>query len=657
MRAFTKIFFTIAVVAAISACGGNDQDNSDIVSTLEEQNQLLREANELERAQPSVTFTGHIIDLSSESSVDASVRVKVGSTWSEPVSTENGYFEVPNILPLSDYILEVSSPTGDFLTRAFWGRSYSSDGIAIENLGDLGVSPGVIRSYSLLNSANDEPAEGFELKAYSHVANQFINDPAASEVEAYAHIATYNSASGTYDITVPESIPISIRGSLDIDNDEINDYLPSNGQFLSGNSIYLSSQYVPTTSVIYVNETHFGEPVNLKIAVRDAQFNALPDLTLSVSDELNGNIFASYDSAIERYSLTVKVSSRLSVNVPSFSVGGVSYDESTIYLYRRNDSYFEVVYDNSDTQSVRFNLSENDLELSFVPDRKAVPSVRILSQTEKIGNDGVYSILFSAPISVNSNNIGLSRPGDVNVVRGNDSNSDLIPEGFTLVDKVITQIPVMYTLTDGDTRFNIEPIGGLEEGVRYEYLLQGISEKESNAPLRLSLANASFITEVTGTFDINSIIADNANYTTGGELITAANTAGDVSIITTSFRSTRIFFPIEVRNLNRFVLTLRLINRNGVLNVQDRKYIIVRDRGDFLGENYALTVANNEDITADYSVILGTTLDEGFWLEEGISLSGLQDHTDATPNTLSFEYELERPDGAVETGTIELEIQ
>jgi hypothetical protein len=84
-----------------------EDDNSELVSVIQQQNDILTEQNNVLNAQHSVTLTGNIKNISINTlAKNASVAIKVGNNWSEPVNlAEDGSFKINNLPFNSDFTL------------------------------------------------------------------------------------------------------------------------------------------------------------------------------------------------------------------------------------------------------------------------------------------------------------------------------------------------------------------------------------------------------------------------------------------------------------------------------------------------------------------------------------------------------------------------
>ena len=653
MKLYTKVLLCVLTATSLSACLEVDEDNDGVVSALERQNQLLEEQNARESEPASVTLYGNVVDLATEEYADASVRIKIGPQWSDPVATTDGEFALAGIAPSSNYLLEVASPTDAFLTRAFYGISrYNDDGLAFQEVGSLGVSAGIARSYSIVDQDTNEAVGGLVLKGYSHVSDGL-------NVEDYAHVSSYNEASGTYDIVVPEAIAVSLRGALDVDGDGIQDYIPVDSQYRSGDDLYIAPNDIETTDTIYLQQTNYSRDLELRVSVIDGNSNNIPGLALSINDELNGDLPSEYDEASQQYILSAKIGDRLQIDVPAFEIDATNYTHSSINISRNTDSFRISTSGSENYRS--YNVSSKNSSLNLVIQPRVVitnASLEVLSKTTAVGSDGVVKIHYSGAIELNEDSARLYQRDVVDVVRGNDETDDLVPDGFTLVTETDLELPLDAELSLDNTLLTLTPADALEAGRNYRYEVGNIIETDSGIESDIYGDRQSFSSPLTAPFELASIVLDNGNYTTNGTPIVSQNTAGIASTSRNFGRPTSLYFPPSVRNLNYFVLIKRVVVEGSRTELNNRMITVV-DRNGYIsryGQRYAIDVAENEDVTSDVSLHRGTSLSEGFWYAFS-TWDYMSDNTESETNTISFEYILERKSGAIETGTLTLPVR
>ena len=341
-----KIFFKPTAIAfalvSLTACMEvkDNNNNDEVVSALQAQNDILTAQNEAQQAEDSVTITGKVTNLSTDSAAqDASVVIKVGNDWSEPAEVAtDGSFELTTLPYNSDYTLVVQSKDDTFLNRTYYGTTRAgTTGINYQDIGGLYVSEGELKSYSVVDSQTSESILGLSLYSYSHVyqSNRAI---AASDYKEYYHTGSYNEATSQYDIVLPKDIALTIYADLDLNDDGDNDYQVEGGS--SYGSTLVSSSKVDEISTVYLIDKTIPEPeqeIEFRVSMLDKEGNVLNNLSLMVDDQLNEEILSEFDDITQQYVLTAKLASTINILSPAFSANEQSYDSSYISISRNNE--------------------------------------------------------------------------------------------------------------------------------------------------------------------------------------------------------------------------------------------------------------------------------------------------------------------------------
>ncbi len=656
MKTYLKFFLILAFSTLLNACIEVEEDNSDVADAIERQNQILDQQNETSIA--SVTLYGSVYDIPTDENVDAEVRVKVGTTWLDSVSTTNGEFEVSGVSPNSNYELVVSSSTGAFLTRAMFGVSReNSAGNALQNIGGIGVSEGITRSFSILNDETGEPVLGIELKGSSSIPISSFFGPVIDD--DYVHISTYNESTSTYDIVLPEYIDLSISASLDLDNDGQVEY-ENSSSFSQSNELYLSASQVKNPSEIRLTPVQRDLPdLELRVTVIDDSAEAILGLSLTGSDDSNDEIVAVFDENTDQYVIDTELDQRVEVLIPAFEVGESVFGSASISVYRSGDLLRVSSSGSQDNYS--YNLPEVPAVIDLViQPREIIPSslLEIVASSEELSASNGYRVFYSNSVILPEGSVALYREDGVTVVRGSDSDDDLVPDGTTSIQREDVAMSATAELSLNNTLLTITPDASLPSGGEFRFEVGEVVDESTGVSTDFNGDQFSFSVEVEEAFEIADIVLDNNNYLNDNEVLVPTNTAGEVSSPSTSDRSVLLYFPRSIEGLTSLTLVKRLITEGSSSSAEVRNYTVVSEGNVFTsGLRYAVTLAENENLSSNISVLEGTTLLGGEYYYSVSISEFMSDHTDSEVNTVAFDYLLERDNGDVETGTLVLEVQ
>ena len=667
MNALFKYSAIALAVTSLSACleVEDNNDNDDVVAALQQQNDLLAEQNAKQQAESSITLTGKIYNLSTEENAqNASVKVKVGNEWSEPVLlNSDGSFELSLLPNNSDFSLLVTSNDGAFLERVFFGTTKAGNvGASFQDVGLLNVSQGKTYSFPVLDSATSESIKNLDIFASSRI---YLSSRmgAVSDYKDYYHKATYNEQTHEYEIVLPKDDLPLVYAEFDIDKDGKEDYRTA--AFHSSSGLLLRDEDIAKESPVYlIDITEQARDIEFRISVVDELGNTITGHSLFVDDQ---DITSTYDSETKQYVLSATLLSSLNIMSPSFTYNGNIYKSGYIEVDVDNDKIDVFIRVGSTNTSYSIPLDSEVVDLVISPSISAADSDLELVYKTPEGSNLVnqYQVYYSQAIALTPSSVSLIKKDELSIIRGNDSADDLILAGTTTLETNDVEVPMNTTLSLNNTLLTITPDKTLQASYRYQYVIEDIIDSESDVTIDISNDNSSEFSgnEIsTDDFDINQLKLDNRNYYTNGELISPINTAGEAS--TYSYRSNYVSLILPRTSNNQLKsLTMKklLETKDGVVNNSIYTWEIIRD-GNFVNgsQGYVFNAAENEVIIdrTEHSfpnLFLGTAMPDGFM--QLVGLSGyFYDNTDSSENSITFEYAYETLQGEVVTGTITLPV-
>lgn len=670
---FTTIVFTIV---SLTACLEVEDNDGELVQALQQQNEILAAQNAAQQADNSVTLTGKIKNISTDSMAqNGSIKIKIGNDWSElsPIAND-GSFELTLLPTYSDYALVVSSENDSFLERIYFGTTRgSSTGISYQDIGFLDVSKGEVVSFSVLDSGTSVSIQGLELYASSRVIQSYrIGE--VDDYEAYLHTSTYNEETHQYDITLPADIFLDIYSSLDLDGDGSDDYRVEGSNYATSRLIQASN--VKTQSVVYlVDVTPVEQVIEFRVAVLDEESNVLKNLSLTIDDDINNKIFSEFDEDSQQHVLSANLSSSLNILIPAFTTETKSYNSASISISTYSD-YLRVktstINQYGNASSNYYNLpldirvADIVIQLSDTSGNSSSSEIEvILKSTDLSENNTSYNVFYSQPINILENSIELIQKDVLSIVRGNESVDDLILSGTTSVSSDDINLRVNATLSLNGTKLTVEAETPLQEGYQYQYMVNDVVDVNTDEYVDISNDDsAQFKVEITSSdiFDINSLKLDNNNYYHNAEIIKATNTAGQMS--TYSYRSQDAYLVIPttaLAQLKNLTIQRMIVTRQGNEVNSIRSWQVIQNgQWNSVSSKYTLSTAYNEVMT--YNGYYSNFFSRGLNIPDGkvylLNTSEyLYDDTDASENSITFEYSYETIEGDISTGTITLPVQ
>ncbi|WDT84921.1 hypothetical protein [Alteromonas sp. 009811495] len=660
------LFVSLALTGCIEV---DDDSNDGVVDALNQQNAVLTEQNnllaeQLENSQTSVTLSGLVIGVDSETPVDnVLVTVYQGeSVLAENVEADNGQFTIEGLPSSSDLTVVASTSDGSYMSRAYFITTAPvSTGEGFDDIGTLMLSEPVNVTFSVMDESTGEAISGLSFTGFSY------SGVATSNVFDFAHSTTFNEETQQYDITLPKDLAVTLRADIDLDDDGAADFATASLDFVS---IVDDKMYIYNANELDASEITLGEPEvivdeekSLSITLIDTQGNVLDEAAFIVEIE-DETINSSFDSEAQVHEMTVPFNNYSDIEMPSFTSDDVTYSTGRISLSRyttsqTNETRISVNLSGYDSNSYYSIADEETLNLVLVA-REVVPSSTVEFITSNLNSDDfAYSVFYSEAVSIDSEEVSLVYE-DVTVTRGNDSADDTVPAGYTYVRSTDREVSVTASQALGGIKHTFTPDEALQGNTSYRYEIGEVTPASGTPATELYDDEYSFTTPASdaGDFDINSLVLDNFNYYTNGAVIVSENTAGVANPAYPYSRNVSVLLPTSIESLNYLILNTQSYSENGSVYTRERQYEIVRDGYVSATPYLALDAAENEivDNNSSENIMLGTTATDGSHVYRRSINIYLEDNTADYPVTVTFSYEYQTKEGETGSGTMTLPV-
>lgn len=660
------LFVSLALTGCIEV---DDDSNDGVVEALNQQNAVLTEQNnllteQLESSQTSVTITGAVVDVDSQSPIaSAGVMVYQGeSVLAEGTTNENGVFSIDELPASADVTVVVSAADDSYIERAFFMSTMPvSAGEGYDDIGTLSVSKPVDIAFSVTDAQSGDAVTGLEFRGFSY------SGTAGSTVNNFAHETSFNEETQQYEITLPKDLNVTLRADIDQDDDGEADFAFSNTDnvIISEDMLFILRANVLAETEIELQETETVEveEKSVSITLLDENGNTVDAASFNF-DDATSEINAEFDQTSQQYVINIPFDGSATLNMPSFSIGETTYSTGSVSLYRQIDSQTEKSSIQVNTNGFNSNsyytvADEADLALVLVL-REVQPQSTVEVITSNLSmSDYAYSVYYSEAVEIADSDISLTY-SDVNVVRGNDSTEDTVPAGFTYVLSETAEVDITNTSSLDGIKQTITPNAALEANTSYSYSIGEVTPTSGGVPAELSADEYTFTTPVDDSiaFSINDLKLDNRNYYTNGALIVSENTAGVANTAFNYSRSVNVLLPASVETLNYLVLNFQSYNEFGSDYGYNNEEILVRDGDNFMSRSFAIDVAENENVSSELftDILAGSTAtDSTYVYRRSIGLY-LQDNTASDPVTVTFTYEYQTLGGETVSGTLTLPV-
>jgi len=643
----TSIALAISASFLVTGClEVEDNNNDDLISAIENQNKPTVEVE----ATQTATLTGTVEHLISNDKVNnAQVSIKIGNTWSEPKAATDGIFELSDLALESDFTLLVSSPDDSFQERAFYGNT----GTGISQLGALEVTNQELIEFEVLQNGTNTPVTGLD---FTYSTSKGLKDISDWQQRNEHYVSsTFNEQTGTYSIARAVGLNRLLSVDLDIDNDAIDDYELTR-QPNQSNTIYTLD--LDNNSSVYVSKTAQSAEFSVRLSVIDTLGNTINDLDIVAYTQLSKTSAADFDSTTNEYVFEYKGTSTLNLMLPSYYDSQGTLFQSSKITVKASDGGANI--QGSYNSSVNgFHQIENGAISIVTQPQKGYqsPQIDVVSQDIDLTTQGFY-VFLDTPVELIESEISLTKVNQLNVIRGNDNDTDFVEPGVTSISLEDVGMPLTASLSLSDNFITVLPTATLSSG-NYRYEIDKVIEKSTNVEKNVS-AGSSFTVDQAGEFNIDDIKFDNNNGFTNGELIFASNTAGISAENAYSSNNGAIYLPSSIESLESLKLALISYTRDGIQTNEYQQRTIVSEGNTNTQQLRTVATALNENVLGEtYNIHLHTSLDDGSWYTSGFDYQTqrLDDNTASSNNqvTLGYEYTVKGSEEVI-TGKITLPV-
>lgn len=653
-------FILLASVFVLGACEVEDNNDPTQVDVT------------VDQASFSVTLSGKVVDVADTSAVNtAQVSLRLGTAAaSTPIAVNNGFFELDNLPPNSDFVLIIEDTNSTYLRRVYFGRTQTAPSSDVfQDLGQIQISVPETVSFAVLDADSGDPITGLQFIGLSQAGSCSFSNACGSLslIGEYDHESTYDDTTGRYSIELPENLSVSLSADIDLDNNGDPDWLAISGGFNNGRELVVNNLTLTQSGGILLtptpgNNTTPVDDLQLRISVVDDDLTPITGAELTINDSVNNMVASSFDNSTEQYILDAQISgSSVTALLPTFTTNGITYDSASIQVRRNDENNFQVSISGSQNDSFYLVAADTVLDIALKPRTTTATSFLqlVTKSTEVDSTDNSFRVFYSAPIALNSGSIQLSQINAINAIPGDADPNDLVLPGTTLFEQSDIELPTTATLSLNDTLLTIVPTTTLSDDNQYRYMIDDIVDVNSGIESNINGDQIDFSIPDGSAFDINQVRLDNNNYTTNGVIITAANTAGIVSSASDNNSSILLVLPRSIIQLESLTFTKRVVTNDGVTSNDTGIFELVSD-GSISSANNALmfSTADNETILNNvccFTQYRGTAIADGKWYIRNVSES-LSDNTGANTNEITFDYAYETKTGVIQTGTLTLPV-
>ncbi len=461
---------------------------------------------------------------------------------------------------------------------------------------------------------------------------------------------------------------LNVRLSTEIDNnaDGEADFDDPNVGSVGSTAFWVNVDSLAGSNVISLAPV--VKPANIfpevRITVLDNLANIVEGLSISHDDIISGPRLATFDASTSQYVLDVQIDRSVEVMIPAFVVDGINYSSSTITLFLSSnfsgaDQEIFVQLSNVNQSNWSYSVPATQEVIDIVVDPHidfVSTDLEVVYRSSLPTENTSYRVFYSRAVSVPENTVVLVREDAYQVTQGNDSPDDIVLPGTTSIQRTDLRFPVSTQLSLNDTLLSVDLTPNLIPNYYYHYEIGGITDVLNDAVVDLNDNSSRFGIRANSAFDINAVVLDNDNFTNNGEAILPTNTAGEASLAVNRNDSVYLILPTSIETLENFTIRKLSVARGGFLELEDDLYRIV-ENGSVWSQKYQfIATAQNETILGDSTNFRGTSLDEGFYYAQYLG-EFMFDHTNASTNTITFEYAYNAEGEPAKTGTLTLEVQ
>ncbi|KZN57968.1 hypothetical protein [Pseudoalteromonas luteoviolacea] len=665
MFKYSKVALGLATCFTLTGClEVEDDSNKEVADRLDSQNQILQQQVDILKEQQANTeapavVVGKVASATEGVTVaDAKVSVFVNNAWTAAVSvSEDGTFSIDGLPASRDIVVRVASESNAFLTRHFMTTTsgYVAAGVdSTIDLLNLEVSEGVTKEFSILDSKSEEVVKGLTIWADDLIAThnswknlQFVN----FANEEFATKATFNEEKGVYQIQVAKDLPVDLLFSADVDNDGNVDYRHETLHTTNnGHAMLARAANVDSTHQIYLDAINAHE-FTVALTVLDESGNEMKVRRVVVEGNDRGADNAVYDEASKQYAVEANFFGELALMIPSFEADGVVYQSRNVRVnYNEYNSAYSVYSDNGHYQA---ELSDNTLNIvtsleSFIPSEASAQAVKTVAA--KSLEDNAVQIYFNVPVELVEGGISTQASNRVVVSGG----------GTSYAETTSTDVAYNAVLDLDNTRLTITADGEFEANYEYRVNVSSIKNLVSGETEDAGVYVSHYYLSKGTDFDINTLTADNFNFTTDGTPIVAANSAGVTSTATDYSNDVRLILPQNLNSVEN--LTLRIdsyvMNNTSVTNENPIEVEVVGNGYQY--NNYREYVANVAHNETYWGFSAGANVENGYYRmtrSYDTQYLSLSDNKTGNANSVTVYYSYQLKSNAeVKTGTLTLPI-
>lgn len=670
-RAFKLAPISLSVLLSLTGCiEVDDSGNKQVVASLNQQNAILAEQNELLSQQLSeqvatITISGAVFDLDTFKPISgtvASVQVLKGETvLVEQIQTEDGLFSIEGLPASSDLTLYVTFSDNAFVNRAFFITTPpAAEDVVFDDIGYLDVSKPLDVVFSVIDTDTGEAVPDLHFSGTSHSGTSSY-----STAYNYQHETTFDADEGVYRITLPKYLDVTLRANLDLDGDGEMDYdiAVGNHTYIAGDRLTITSANELQNEVISlsVDDDPIIETKLVYVTLLDE--SGLPVEGASFVNSLNDMVISEYQTDSSRYVISTDFNGYASLSMPAFEHDGVTYSTGQITIDRNSSASvgdYLRIYTSGFNSNSGYSIDDTET-ISIVLVAKAVTDSFDVEMVTSFfsAQDYTYTVYYSEPVVLADAEVSLTFE-NVEVVAGNASSTDSVPAGFTYISTVQQSTAVNILAELNNTKFTLSPDAALNSNTEYTYDIGSLTAPTSSAQVDLYGDTKEFTTPVdsANAFDINDVYVDNANFFSNGTVLVSENTAGVASNDSESYSSVYLHLPTSIESLNYLIFNMTGYTESGNEYTDSRQMNAVLDNEVSAQKKLGVSAARNEEIRYDTYVnyLVGSTMENGTYEYRLHTGQYLRDNTPSNVNSISFNYEYQTLDGETVSGKLTLPV-
>ena len=674
---FSKQYIAIAMITVIALTGCievDDDSNNELVETLNQQNQILEDQNDLLNQQSeneqeafSVTFAGVISDVISDARISgAQISVLRGNeVITELVSDVTGMFEVADLPPSTDITLVVRAADDTFVQRAFYFTTPPAAGSNVyRDIGRLLVSEPVILSVSVSNEQTGEAITGLEFIGLSH------SGALGSTAFEYAHRSTFNDVTNQYEIVLPKDLRVSIEAILDLDGDgepDFDNVESGNASIFVGKLSISRANELETIDVRLSKDDFIAETKTISIRMLNDANQPLVGAAFLYDEEGNAGQLP-YDETNSLYTAELPFDGSLRLNMGSFVEDEKTYSTGSINVSRETnfetgETQLQVSTNGFSSRSFYITPDTESVQIVVVGrEVQATSDLEVITASTEADNNYAFSVYYSEPVNLSEEQVSLSYRAET-VVSGNEDANDNVPNGTTVIDEVQINVPISLSKELNDVKVMVTPSEEIMGNTEYRYNIGSVSAKSDEIAVTLTADDETFTTPIgeNSVFTIDSLVVDNRNFYSNGAILHTQNSAGIESTLSERSKTASLFLPVSIESLEYLTITVTGYTENNNNFARFDLYKVVENsRVSFgLQKILAVSVADNENVRnlSRRSYVRGTTLPNSQFFYRLNLGEHIDDNKPSDVNEFAIFYEYRVEGGENQTGELSLPVR